>query len=122
MLCEFTDLDRLHAYLNKLGKGGDITEICRENGQTSQLAMRRHLLTGMNFDLKVNVDLTEPRNQALTKQYFTDNHVLVAVMAPIRGPFGFMSHLNWSNYTSTMQKWYDIAAPIAWLCEEMALS
>ena len=51
------------------GKGLDLVEICGGEARASQVAVRRRLKTGPNFDLITMVDLTLPQHQKETQAF-----------------------------------------------------
>ena len=102
------------------GPGKDIIEICGGEALASQIAVRRRLDTGPNFDLITQCDLTDPYHQRCTMDYITSNKVLVAVMAPACGPFGPLGVLNEKLYPEAMARAYEAAAPLAHFCGQVA--
>ena len=91
----------------------DLAEVCGGQGRTSQLAVRRRKRAGENFDLVTHTDLAKPREAAAAYAYFRDNTVYVAVMAPLCGCFGPLSHLNWSINYDTMLEKYNVGSAVA---------
>ena len=89
------------AALEARGKGLDIAEICGGEARTTQIGVRRHLKCGMNFDLVTNFDLCNKDQAHQAWLYFKYNDVLVAIMAPVCGPYGPMANLNWHLYPET---------------------
>ena len=70
-------------FLNNLEKGLDLCELCGgDEARTSQVAIRRRLQAGKNFDLVVDADLGDPRTQAEVINYIQTNNVMIVVMAP----------------------------------------
>ena len=124
MLTQVTaeNIDQMVLIANTKGSGIDIAEVCGGVGRTTKIGIRRKLKCGPNFDLVCNCDLTVPADQESCLKYFKNHHVLVAILAPICGPFGPMSHLNWHLHPETMRKVYNYARPIAWVCGMVALS
>ena len=99
----------------------DVAEICGGSARTSQLAVRRNLRTGRNFDLVTHVDLAKEKDAADAYSYFVQCMVLVAVMAPCCDCFGPLSHLNWSINYDTMLEKYQNSAAVARFCGRVAL-
>ena len=57
--------------LYKLGEGLDLCELCGgDQARTSQIAIRRRLRTGENFDLVTGYDLNKPNDQQAVWHYF----------------------------------------------------
>ena len=59
----FPLLDNLLQFLATAGDGLDLCEICGGSARTSQVAVRRRLHAGRNFDLVANIDVGLPHNQ-----------------------------------------------------------
>ena len=77
----------LICYLNELGEGVDLVELCAGEARTSKIAIRRHLSVGENFDLVTDWDLNDPEDQKDVLLYFKLSRPLVAIMGPTRKPF-----------------------------------
>ena len=120
-LCKLDDVHTLHLVVNAKGEGVDVAEVCGGVGRTSTLSVRRKLTVGPNFDLECNVDLRKPKDQRECINYFKTNNVAVAVMAPICGPYGPMSHLNWHLHPKTMHSKWEDAQPVAYTCGCIAI-
>ena len=83
------DVDELVLVAHRNGHSTfDLAEVCGGQGRTTQLAVRRRLRAGGNFDLVTHTDLAKPREAAAALAYFRDNTVYVAVMAPLCDCFG----------------------------------
>jgi len=54
------DMDQLLVLLSRQGEGMDVCELCGGEGRTTQVAVRRRLHAGRNFDLVTGVDLGNP--------------------------------------------------------------
>ena len=107
--------------LEARGQGIDIAEICGGQARTTQVAVRRKLKVGPNFDLVTDCDLTCPRQQSYAYEYFEKGHVLVAVMAPVCGPYGPRGHLTKYMYPDTWRQREAEVRPIAEFCGQIAL-
>ena len=82
-------------YLNRQESGLDICELCGgHEARTSQVAIRRRLKTGTNFDLVCGIDLGDPTTQQLVIKYIRDHKVLIVIMAPSCRAVGPTSNLN----------------------------
>ena len=64
----------------------DLAEVCGGQGRASQLAVRRRLRAGENFDSVTHTDLAKPRDAAAAFAYFQNNTVYSAVMALTTSP------------------------------------
>ena len=104
------------------GIGTHLIEICGGHARASQVAVRRNLKTGPNFDLITMVDLTERRHQEGTMNYIDAREVLVAVMAPVYDPIGPLGKLNKHIHPDSWQRSYDGVALFAILCGRVALT
>ncbi len=120
-LCSFTDFEQTLAVLKCKGQGLDLAEICGGEARTTQIGIRRHLKCGSNFDLVTNFDLTVKHQRMRAWQYFEQNTVLCVIMAPVCGPYGPMSNLNWSLYPETMRLKELAVRPLAQFCGLVAL-
>ena len=110
----------LLAVLTRVKGKIDIAEVCGGEARTSQVAVRRRLTSGRNFDLVSGCDLTVDKDCYYAMQYFIRNEVLCAVMSPICGPFGPLGYLNKSINPDTWQRFADIATPVAKFCGRVA--
>ncbi|MAD34454.1 MAG: hypothetical protein CMJ88_11970, partial [Planctomycetes bacterium] len=99
----------------------DLAEMCGGEGRTSVLSIRMNLKSGENFDIVTGTDLNVPIEQRNVRQYFTDNTVLVVVMAPMCAPFGPMGQFNEHKYPTGWTRSYNLAAPHGRFCGEIAL-
>jgi len=115
------DIDLAFLTLNKRGSGVDISEVCGGEARASRVCVRRKLTAGPNFDLVVDCDLSRRKDQQACINYHKTHKVLVAVLAPICGPFGPMSNLNWHLHPDTMWQKYAEASPVCWTCGQVAL-
>ena len=86
----------------------DIAEICGGEARTMQLATRRRLTTGKNFDIVAGCDLTRANDRHYATQYFERFSVLCAVMAPVCSPYGPLGALVKNNYP---EAWKNLCAP-----------
>ena len=120
-LTYFDTWDQTFAVLRRAGPGIDIAEVCGGEGRTSSIAIRRRLRSGRNLDLVHGCDLTKPEVRQAGYNYFKNNRVLVAVMAPVCGPFGPLSHLNWHLHPETMRRQEAKYKPLAVFCGNVAL-
>ena len=103
-----------------IGPGVDIAEICGGVARATTLAVRRSIRGGPNFDLITGVDLTNCRDQELTKKCIVKRHVLVVAMAPTCGPFGPMGRFVKYGNSDAWQRSYDLAAPHGKFCGVVA--
>ena len=62
-------------FLDDLGDGVDLCELCGGEGRVSTIAIRRRLKTGTNFDLVTHWDLNDPAQQRLVKKYFEEQQL-----------------------------------------------
>jgi hypothetical protein len=95
--------------------------VCEGEARATKLATRRRLSTGKNFDLVAGFDLTKTKDRQYGLMYFKVSNVLVAIMAPICGPFGPLGYLNQSIHPEKHKEAHLIAAPVAKFCGEVAL-
>ena len=86
--------DSMLAYMARMGPGIDVAELCGGVGRTVQVAVRRRLRSGQNFDLVTGFDLGHPGDQRKVLVYINENEVLVVVMAPCCRALGPPSNLN----------------------------
>ena len=108
-------------FICTLACGLDIVEVCGGDARPSQIAVRRQMPSGENFDLRNGYNLNDKRRQDAVWEYFKRCRPLVAVMAPTCTPFGPMSHLNYQiNYDGWLRS-YDLAAPHGRFCGRIAL-
>ena len=99
----------------------DIAEICGGEARTMQLATRRRLTTGKNFDIVAGCDLTRANDRHYAIQYFERFSVLCAVMAPVCSPYGPLGALVKNNYPESWKESMRTAMPIAKFCGNIAL-
>ncbi len=116
------DMDTLSLLVSVRSSGIDFAEICGGEGRATQIGVRHRLRTGPNFDLVCDCDLTKKKDQESCFSFFRRHRVLVAVMAPICGPYGPMSNLNWYLYPETMRERLLVARPVAQTCGQVALT
>ena len=77
----------------------DVCELCGGVGRTTQLATRRSLSTGENFDLVTGFDLGNEKDQRHVLSYIEHHNVMVVVMAPSCRALGPPCNLNYAiNY------------------------
>ena len=115
------DVYHLVEFIYTTACGLDIVEICGGDARPSQIAVRRQMPSGENFDLRNGYNLNDKRRQDAVWEYFKRCRPLVAVMAPTCTPFGPMSHLNYQiNYDGWLRS-YDLAAPHGRFCGRIAL-
>ena len=76
------------------GSGIDLCELCGGVGRPTQIAVRRRLRTGENFDLVTGFDLGNAAHQQHILHYVNTNRVLVVIMAPSCRTLGPPSNLN----------------------------
>ena len=116
-----SNTEELLSFLNAKGDGIDIAEVCGGEARATQLGVRRRLRTGRNFDLVTDFDLTNSKDAHFAYQYFVKNDVLVAVMAPVCGPYGPISTLTQHMYPETYQRRLAEARPLARFTGEVAM-
>ena len=98
----------------------DLCELCGGVGRPSQLAIRRHLKTGKNFDLVTGFDLGKPSDQKLVLQYIETCQVLVVIMAPSCRTLGPTSNLNHQINYDTWLRHYREDMPHVHFCARVA--
>ena len=116
-----SNTEELLALLAARGEGIDVAEVCGGEARTTQLGVRRRLTTGQNFDLVTDFDLSNSKDCHYAYQYFVRNNVLVAVMAPVCGPYGPISTLTRHMYPDTWKRKLEEARPLARFTGEVAL-
>ena len=116
-----TDLDQLSLVVNTRGPGYDIAEVCGGVARTTRVGVRRKLRCGPNFDLVTGCDLCTKEGQHQCFRFFQNNLVLVAILAPVCGPYGPLANLNWHLHPAAMIESIKLAKPIAWTCGQVAL-
>ena len=116
-----SNTEELLSFLTAKGDGIDIAEVCGGEARATQLGVRRRLRTGKNFDLVTDFDLSNDKDAYYAYQYFVRNNVLVAVMAPVCGPYGPLSTLTRHMYPETYQRRLAEARPLAKFTAEVAL-
>ena len=95
---QVSDLEQFVYTARARGKGLgdlDVAEVCGGEARSTQIGLRRKFQCGPNFDLVCKCDLTQRKDQKLCLDFFQDNDVLVAIWAPVYGPFGSMTQQNW---------------------------
>ena len=79
-----SDWNEALLFLNTQERGIDLCELCGEpEARTSQIAIRRRMRAGRNFDLVCDIDLGDPETQSMVANYINDNYVMIVVMAPL---------------------------------------
>ena len=76
-----SNMETAMQYLASLGPGLDLCEFCGGEARTTTIAIRRHLRSGLNFDLVTHLDLGDPSTQQFAIQYLDNNYVFLLVMA-----------------------------------------
>ena len=108
-------------YLETAGPGYDICELCGGAARTSQVAIRRRLKTGKNFDLVTNVDLGIKKHQDEFLHYVEIHNVLVVVMSPSCRTLGPPSSVNYTHNYDTWRMHYEEDRPHIAFCGRVAL-
>ena len=116
----FDDLDDAIAYMARKPPGLDIVELCGGEARCTQIAMRRGLSAGDNFDLKCNCDLNDSVNQDKVLEYIKSVKPLVAVMAPTCTPYGPMANLVKHVTPASWKRSLDLARPHGRFCGRVA--
>ena len=116
----FDDLDDAIAYMAHKPPGLDIVELCGGEARCTQIAMRRGLSAGDNFDLKCNCDLNDSVNQDKVLEYIKSVKPLVAVMAPTCTPYGPMANLVKHVTPASWKRSLDLARPHGRFCGRVA--
>ena len=116
-----TDMSEIILLLSQQSRGIDIMEVCGGEARVTQVAFRRHLKTGKNFDLVAGLDLTDKKTIEELWQYVKQYKPLVIVMAPVCTSFGSLSHLNKVINPVSWMKSRKIGGRIASLCAQLAL-
>ena len=110
------------SFLNSQEAGLDLCELCGgPEARTSQVAIRRRLKTGHNFDLVCDVDLGDPMMQTAVAHYINDNNVMVVIMAPSCRAIGPTSKLNYRINPEGWAKSFDADLPHLEFCGRMAI-
>jgi len=120
-IIEMCDVYHMLHYLDDLGEGTDVCELCGGEGRVSTLAIIRSLNTGENFDLVTNWDLNDPSQQRAVKQYVHEQRPLVIIMGPTCKPFGKLANYNYWHHYDAWKRSYDLAAPHGRFCGEIAM-
>ena len=116
----FDNLDDAIAYMARKPPGLDIVELCGGEARCTQIAMRRGLSAGDNFDLKCNCDLNNSVNQDKVLEYIRSVKPLVAVMAPTCTPYGPMANLVKHVTPASWKRSLDLARPHGRFCGRVA--
>ena len=116
-----TELESSFLALFQSGIGLDICELCGGVGRPSQIAIRRRLRTGKNFDLVTGFDLGNAAHQSVVKKYVKDNQVLVVLMAPSCRTLGPTSNVNAAINFDTWLEHYEQDKPHIHFCGEIAM-
>ena len=95
--------------------------MCGGVGRPSQLAVRRRLATGHNFDFTTGYDLGNNVHQQHVLQYITKSNVLVVLMAPSCRTLGPTSNLNYKINYDTWLKHYQEDMPHVHFCGRVAM-
>ena len=103
------------------GAGRDMCELCGGEARATQVAIRRQLHTGENFDLVTNCDLGDPLEQKRVLIYVEQHDVIVVVMAPSCRTTGPPSGLNYQINYDTWVAHYNEDAPHIEFCGKVAL-
>ena len=99
----------------------DLVELCGGEGRISQVAFRRGLISGGNFDLVTGCDLGDPKTQKALIHYFNTCYVSVAILQPNCRTVGSFSPLNWIHAPETTRKQHQDDLPHLKFCGEIAL-
>ena len=86
------DVTHMRALLAGAKGKVDVCELCGGAGRTTQIAVRRRLVSGGNYDLVTGYDLGNRQHQQSILNYVTTNNVLV-VMSPSCRTLGPPSNL-----------------------------
>ena len=117
------NMNEFTTYLSKVPTGIDIAEICGEAGKKGRLSVRRHLNTGTNYDMTVNVDLSDPVQTQQIKNYIALQNVSTVILSPSdRSPYP--TYTSDSDYVSAYGAWeqaYREGAIHEKLCGQIAL-
>ena len=88
------DFEEAYPILINRPYGVEIVEFCGGLGLTTQMAVKRQLSTGHNFELLTGCDLTDTSTQRKVLSYLSIAKPLVIVMAPRCDPFGPLGRWN----------------------------
>ena len=99
----------------------DMRELCGGRVRSTQVAIRRQLHAGENFDLVTHCDLGDPQEQKRVIIYIRQHTVLVVVMAPSCRSPGPPSGLNYEINYDTWVSRFNEDAPHTEFCGKVAL-
>ena len=99
----------------------DVVELCGGAGRPLEIAIRRRMRAGRNFDLTTGVDLSQPAEVAAYWRYLRKSRPRVIVMAPPCTPFGPWAHFNKIMSPQGYQRSLKECLPLARLAGETAL-
>ena len=99
----------------------DVMELFGGKGETTKLAVRRKLLTGANFDIVCNIDLTDPFQIEHLWHYIRATQVEVIICAPPCTSFGPWARFNRVHHFDTWNYNHKIGLLLANLTAEICL-
>lgn len=115
------DFEEAYPILINRPYGVEIVEFCGGLGLTTQMAVKRQLSTGHNFELLTGCDLTDTSTQRKVLSYLSIAKPLVIVMAPRCDPFGPLGRWNRVIHPEGWDRSYQESAPLAEFCGRAAL-
>jgi hypothetical protein len=99
----------------------DIVELFGGEGKCLKLAVRRQLVSGVNFDVTCDMDLDKPQQIAQFWNYMLKHKPRVAIMGPPCTSFGPWSRFNKVHNHETWSKNHAIGVRLANLVAKVAL-
>ena len=118
---EYVDMKSLYMFLQTLPRSRmDFMELFGGKAGCTRIGIRRHLHTGLNFDLTADIDMANPENLQFLWQYIDKHRPFVVLMGPPCTAFGPWSHLNKVVAPQAWEQSLAVGLPLARLAARVA--
>ena len=118
---QFTDCNEMLTYLNNFPGQHDICELFGGKGLSTQIAIRRKLRTGPNFDVSCNIDLLDSQQVTALWKYISEHKPKCIIAGPPCTAFSSWSRLNSKLSPENHARVMHIGLTLAKLVAEIAM-
>ena len=114
-------MEEICNYVQTLPKSDvDFIELFGGKAGSTRVGIRRHLRTGINFDLTADIDLSDAKEVNYLFWYLRKHQPLVVLMGPPCTAFGPWSHLNKVVAREAWERSMSVGLPLARLAAKVA--
>jgi hypothetical protein len=118
---EYTDMKSLYTFLQTLPSSNmDFMELFGGKAGCTRVGIRRHLSTGVNFDLVADIDVSKAEDERYLWRYIHLHRPFVVLMGPPCTAFGPWSQLNKVKAPEAWERALSKGLPLARLAARVA--